>query len=141
MSYDRLTADNAAVLFFDHQTGLANGIQANGIQTQSAPEFINNVKALVTIAQIYKLPSIITTSAADGPNGPIMPVVAQGLPDAAVVHQCRLRRRSEEDRAEKAAHRRHLDGSVRRLRRAVSEKPGLRALRGAGRVGHLEQAG
>ena len=46
------------------------------VQTQT-PEFINNVKALVTIAQIYKLPSIITTSAADGPNGPIMPVVAR----------------------------------------------------------------
>ena len=78
MSYDRLTADNAAVLFVDHQTGLANGVQ-----TKSPPEFINNVKALVTIAQIYKLPSIITTSAADGPNGPVMPVVAQGLPDNA----------------------------------------------------------
>jgi nicotinamidase-related amidase len=73
MTYDRLTASNAAVLFVDHQTGLANGVQ-----TQSPPEFINNVKALVTIAQIYKLPSIITTSAADGPNGPIMPVVAEG---------------------------------------------------------------
>ena len=52
MTYDRLTASNAAVLFIDHQTGLANGVQ-----TQSPPEFINNVKALVTIAQIYKLPS------------------------------------------------------------------------------------
>src|ERR1700690_2254465 len=82
MSYERLTSDNAAVLFIDHQTGLANGVQ-----TQSPPEFINNVKALVTIAQIYKLPSIITTSAADGPNGPIMPVVAQGLPEATVVHR------------------------------------------------------
>jgi len=39
------------------------------------------------IAQIYKLPSIITTSAADGPNGPIMPVVAEGLPDAPIVHR------------------------------------------------------
>src|ERR1700690_86524 len=82
MSYDRLSSSNAAVLFVDHQTGLANGVQ-----TQSPPEFINNVKALVTIAQIYKLPSIITTSAHDGPNGPIMPVVARGLPEAAVVHR------------------------------------------------------
>lgn len=82
MSYDRLTADNTAVLFVDHQTGLANGVQ-----TQSPPEFINNVKALVTIAQIYKLPTVVTTSAHDGPNGPIMPVVEQGLPDAAIVHR------------------------------------------------------
>ncbi|MEY9749891.1 nicotinamidase-related amidase [Bradyrhizobium japonicum] len=82
MSYDRLTAENAAVLFVDHQTGLANGVQ-----TQSPPEFINNVKALVTIAQIYKLPAVITTSAADGPNGPVMPVVAEGLPKATIVHR------------------------------------------------------
>src|ERR1700692_3870007 len=82
MTYARLTAENAAVLFVDHQTGLANGVQ-----TQSPPEFINNVRALVTIAQIYKLPSIITTSSADGPNGPIMPVVAQGLPEATIAHR------------------------------------------------------
>src|ERR1700686_3697480 len=84
MSYDRLTSSNAAVLFVDHQTGLANGVQ-----TQSPPEFINNVRALVTIAQIYKLPSIITTSSADGPSGAIMPVVAQGLPEATSVHRPR----------------------------------------------------
>ena len=82
MSYERLTSDKAAVLFIDHQTGLANGVQ-----TQSPPEFINNVRALVRIAQIYKLPSIITTSSADGPNGPIMPAVAEGLPGATTVHR------------------------------------------------------
>lgn len=82
MSYERITSSNAAVLFVDHQTGLANGVQ-----TQSPPELLNNVKALVALAQVYKLPAVITTSAADGPNGPIMPVVAQGLPEAAVVHR------------------------------------------------------
>ena len=82
MSYERLTSDNAAALFIDHQTGLANGVQ-----TQSPPEFINNVRALVRIAQIYKLPSIITTSSHDGPNGPIMPAVAEGLPKATIVHR------------------------------------------------------
>ena len=82
MPYERLTSDTAAVLFIDHQTGLANGVQ-----TQSPPEFINNVRALVRIAQIYKLPSIITTSSADGPNGPIIPVVAEGLPEATIVHR------------------------------------------------------
>jgi nicotinamidase-related amidase len=82
MSYDRLSADNAAVLFVDHQTGLANGVQ-----TQTPADFINNVKALVTVAQIYKLPSIITTSAYEGPNGPVMPVVDQGLPNATRAHR------------------------------------------------------
>jgi Isochorismatase family/LysR substrate binding domain len=31
----------------------------------------------VTIAQVYGLPAVITTSGSDGPNGPIMPVVAK----------------------------------------------------------------
>lgn len=82
MSYDRITSDNAAVLFIDHQTGLANGVQ-----TQNPAEFLNNVKALVALTNAHRLPSIITTSATDGPNGPIMPVVAQGLPNATIVHR------------------------------------------------------
>lgn len=82
MSYDRLTARNAAVVFVDHQTGLANGVH-----TQSPPELLNNVRALVRLAQVYDLPAIITTSAADGPNGPIMPAVADGLPNATIVHR------------------------------------------------------
>ena len=82
MTYDRLSASSAAVLFVDHQTGLANGVE-----TQSPPEFINNVGALVRITQIYELPSIITTSQHDGANGPIMPVVKEGLPDAPIVHR------------------------------------------------------
>lgn len=41
----------------------------------------------VTIAQVYGLPAVTTTSASDGSNGPIMPVVAQGLPTAAGVHR------------------------------------------------------
>lgn len=82
MSYDRITASNAAVLFIDHQTGLANGVQ-----TQSPPELLNNVKALVELARVYELPTVITTSAADGPNAPIMPAISQGLPEATVVHR------------------------------------------------------
>jgi len=82
MSYDRITSENAAVLFIDHQTGLANGVQ-----TQHPAEFLNNVKALVALANVHGLPAIVTTSAADGPNGPIMPAVAQGLPNATTVHR------------------------------------------------------
>jgi len=82
MSYDRLTADNAAVLFIDHQTGLANGVA-----DQSQPEFTSNVTAPAKLARLFKLPTVITTSAADGPNGPVMPQITQLLPDAPVVHR------------------------------------------------------
>jgi nicotinamidase-related amidase len=82
MSNERITAENSALLMIDHQTGLANGVQ-----TMSPPEFINNVKALATLSKLYKLPTIITTSAAEGPNGPVMPVVSALLPKATVVHR------------------------------------------------------
>lgn len=80
MSYDRLTPDNAAVLMVDHQTGLSNGIQ-----DQSVPEFMTAVEALAKTAKSFNLPTVITTSAADGPNGPVLPVITQLLPDAPVV--------------------------------------------------------
>ncbi|SER73512.1 Nicotinamidase-related amidase [Pseudomonas sp. NFACC02] len=82
MSYDRLSADNAAVLFVDHQTGLSNGIH-----DQSLPEYMAAVSALAKLAKTFKLPSVITTSAADGPNGPVLPVITQTLPDASIIHR------------------------------------------------------
>lgn len=50
MSYDRLTPDNAAILFIDHQTGLANGVM-----DQSQPEFTSSVVALAQTAKLFKL--------------------------------------------------------------------------------------
>jgi len=66
--YRKLDKSNAAVLFVDHQTGLNNLVRDIGPE-----QFINNVIALKEIAQFFKLPSIVTTSFAEGPNGPIMP--------------------------------------------------------------------
>jgi len=82
MSYDTITPENAAVLLIDHQTGLANGIQ-----DQSVPEFNIAVKGLVQTAKTYGLPTVATTSAADGPNGPLLPIIVQTLPDAPLVHR------------------------------------------------------
>ena len=82
MNYQRLTAENAAVLFIDHQTGLANGVM-----DQSQLEFTTSVTALAKLAKLFELPAVITTSAADGPNGPVMPQITQILPKAPVVHR------------------------------------------------------
>lgn len=82
MSHDRLTPDNAAILFVDHQTGLSNGVQ-----DQSMPEYMTAVTGLAKLARNYNLPAVITTSAADGPNGPLVPVIREQLPDAAMVHR------------------------------------------------------
>ncbi len=82
MSYDRLTPENAAVLFIDHQTGLSNGIQ-----DQSVPEYVTAVTALAKMTKNFDLPAVITTSAADGPNGPVLPAITELLPNAPVVHR------------------------------------------------------
>lgn len=82
MSYDRLTADNAALLLVDHQTGLSNGVQ-----DQSLPEYLAAVAGLTKLAKAFNLPTVITTSAADGPNGPVLPIITQTLPNAPIVHR------------------------------------------------------
>lgn len=82
MSYDRLTADNAALLLVDHQTGLSNGVQ-----DQSVPEYLAAVAGLTKLAKAFNLPTVITTSAADGPNGPVLPIITQTLPNAPIVHR------------------------------------------------------
>lgn len=35
----------------------------------------------------FDLPAVITTSAADGPNGPVLPVITDLLPNAPIVHR------------------------------------------------------
>jgi len=82
MSYERLTADNAALLLIDHQTGLSNGIQ-----DQSVPEYMAAVTALAKLGKIFNLPTVATTSASDGPNGPLLPTISQILPNAPVIHR------------------------------------------------------
>jgi nicotinamidase-related amidase len=78
----RLTSQDTAVLFVDHQTGLSNGVA-----DQSQPEYINNVTALAKLARAFKLPTVVTTSAADGPNGPFLPAIQAILPDAPIIHR------------------------------------------------------
>ena len=66
--YRRLSKDDAAVLLVDHQSGLISLVQ-----DYSPGEFQNNVPALADIAKYYQLPTILTTSFEDGPNGPLGP--------------------------------------------------------------------
>ncbi|MBN9888121.1 isochorismatase family protein [Salipiger abyssi] len=82
MSNERLTPENAAVLLVDHQTGLSNGVQ-----DQSVPEFLTAVEGLAKTAKSFGLPTVITTSAEDGPNGPVLPVITGHLPDAPVIQR------------------------------------------------------
>ncbi len=66
--YNRLSRDHAACLLVDHQSGLISLVQ-----DFSPGEFKNNVLALAASAKYFKLPTILTTSFENGPNGPLVP--------------------------------------------------------------------
>jgi nicotinamidase-related amidase len=67
-SYSRLDKSNAAVLLVDHQAGLLSLVR-----DLDPDAFKNNVLALADLAKYFGLPTILTTSFEDGPNGPLVP--------------------------------------------------------------------
>ena len=75
--YNRLDKNNAAVLLVDHQTGLFSLVRDIG-----AADFKNNVLALASAAKFFNLPTILTTSFEQGPNGVIIPELKEKFPDA-----------------------------------------------------------
>ena len=79
-SYRRLDKDQAAVLLVDHQAGLLSLVRDSG-----PDQFKNNVLAVADIAKYFKLPTVLTTSFEDGPNGPLVPELKQTLPDAGFI--------------------------------------------------------
>lgn len=78
--YRRLDKSNAAVLLVDHQSGLCNIVG-----DFSPDDFKNNVLAVAHAAKYFELPTILTTSFEQGPNGPIVPEIKQIFPNAPFV--------------------------------------------------------
>ena len=76
-TYRRLDRSDAAVLLVDHQSGLCNCVG-----DFSPDDFKNNVLALGASAKYFELPTILTTSFEDGPNGPLVPELKEMFPDA-----------------------------------------------------------
>ena len=79
---DRLTLENAALLLVDHQTGLSLGVE-----TMNPETFRNNVVAIAKVGKLFNLPTILTTSADSGPNGPLMPDLIEVFPDIDVIRR------------------------------------------------------
>lgn len=75
--YVKLDKNNAAVLLVDHQAGLLSLVR-----DIEPDKFNNNVLALADAAKYFGLPTILTTSFEDGPNGPLMPELKELFPDA-----------------------------------------------------------
>nr|ADH95032.1 isochorismatase family protein [uncultured bacterium] len=75
--YNRLSKDDAALLLVDHQSGLISLVQ-----DFSPGEFKNNVLAVAACGAYFELPTILTTSFEEGPNGPLVPELKEAFPDA-----------------------------------------------------------
>lgn len=75
MSYTPLSSDNAAMLLVDHQTGLSNGVT-----DQSTPEYFAAVEGLVKTSKAFSIPTVVTTSAADGPKWTDSPTHSRNPP-------------------------------------------------------------
>lgn len=75
--YIRLDRNDAAVLLVDHQTGLLSLVR-----DIDPDKFKNNVLALAGAAKYFGLPTILTTSFEQGPNGPLVPELKEIFPQA-----------------------------------------------------------
>jgi nicotinamidase-related amidase len=72
-----LSREDAAMLLVDHQVGLLSLVQ-----DYAPDEFKNNVLALAAAGKFFNLPTILTTSFENGPNGVILPELKAMFPDA-----------------------------------------------------------
>jgi nicotinamidase-related amidase len=72
-----LDPDDTLLLLLDHQSGLFETVKDIDILQLRA-----NATALAKLSTILKLPVITTASVPDGPNGPVMPEIADAAPHA-----------------------------------------------------------
>lgn len=79
---DRLSVDNAAMLLIDHQEGFFAGIKS--IDTA---ELRNNIIALGKLAKVLNMPTVLTSSFAQGINGSIIPELLELFPDLPVINR------------------------------------------------------
>jgi nicotinamidase-related amidase len=75
-----IEASDAVVLLLDHQTGLFQTVKDIPVADLRA-----NTTALARVATLLNVPVITTASVPDGPNGPLMPELAQAAPKATYV--------------------------------------------------------
>src|SRR2546427_539050 len=78
--YDRLTADNAALLLVDHQLGLFTGIRDIDIA-----QLKHNVVGLAKAAKVLGIPTIVTTTSRDSLWGPTIPELTEVLSGVEII--------------------------------------------------------
>src|SRR2546427_3975044 len=76
----RFSANDAALVLIDHQSGIMQLVH-----DYSPAEFRNNVIALAKLGKVFKLPTVLSTSLGQGPNGPFIPEVVSLFPEVPVI--------------------------------------------------------
>ncbi|MGR6873784.1 isochorismatase family protein [Pseudomonas sp. HK3] len=76
---ERLSTDNAVLAMMDHQTGLLVSCRDIDAHLLKA-----NIRGLCQLAKTIDLPTVVTASMPEGPNGPIMPDILEILGDEVI---------------------------------------------------------
>jgi nicotinamidase-related amidase len=78
----RFSANDAALVMIDHQSGIMQLVH-----DYSPAEVHNNVIALAKLGKVFNLPTVLSTSLDQGPNGPFLPEVLSLFPGVPVIHR------------------------------------------------------
>ncbi|KIP07886.1 hypothetical protein PHLGIDRAFT_12964 [Phlebiopsis gigantea 11061_1 CR5-6] len=81
-TYERLDKNNTVLLVVDHQEGLYQ--LARDFKTV---EMKANILAHAALGKVFNLPTILTSSADTGPNGPLMQEILTMHPTAPFIHR------------------------------------------------------
>ncbi|KIK58667.1 hypothetical protein GYMLUDRAFT_694641 [Collybiopsis luxurians FD-317 M1] len=76
-TFERIDKDNAMLLVVDHQIGLFSVVR-----DYQADQFKNNIFAHAALGKVFNLPTILTTSTEQGPNGPLPKEIIEMHPNA-----------------------------------------------------------
>lgn len=78
----RLRPEDAALVMVDHQTGLMQFLPS-----VEPMKLRHGIAALAQVGLRFELPTVLTTSWRDGPNGPTLPVLRETFPDNDVIER------------------------------------------------------
>ncbi|KAF9561149.1 ycaC protein [Agrocybe pediades] len=79
-TFERIDKNDVALLVVDHQVGLFQLVR-----DYQGDEFKNNILAHAAIGKVFSLPTVLTTSAETGPNGPLPKEIIEMHPDAPLI--------------------------------------------------------
>ncbi|ESK93346.1 isochorismatase family [Moniliophthora roreri MCA 2997] len=80
--FQRIRKDDAMLLVVDHQIGLFELVKDFG-----PVEYRNNILAHAALGKVFNLPTILTTSTDNGPNGPMMQDILDMHPNAPLIRR------------------------------------------------------